>query len=385
MSDPSPMRLFVDLALPGGGGARLRFDPDPEGSRSSWLRAGDHAIVHDDRRLAPELANATHAMRDRLRGRVGDPLVLLAEALDGAVEGARLSLRRRLLVDQPLPGWNRRARIGFPEPGAVWPFDPELAQLEVGLRRILKRDASTDEEAARDRAWLESHGLEVRVMPPDETGYRVLIATRESDELRDAVEAERAIQAGSAEAEGAVARLGRALGYPACCVEPFLSLGPRDDLSLAAWSLPAAGAAPAPPWSVWLTACIALVSHTPCRLDCPATLVLARATADALDERSPGFRAAWLRQARGIHVVDRAGRLVRLQIDGELGEGATCADAEVLVADASSHYAWRVLPELASASLELAGGGLSAPGLPFVADLVADHRGLVAGFSTDPA
>lgn len=197
-----------------------------------------------------------------------------------------------------VPRWSSLARSGEPSPGALWPFDPELAQLELGRRRLIKRETRGGEELDVAVAWLERHSLSVLTLGS------VALATAEPRLLDRAAELERA---GDRDA-GAVRELGGWLGYPRCCVERYLSLAIRDDAALFEALLPVRPA-PAPPESLWLVGPLALIGHAPCSLDCAETLELGRATLDRLEQRHPGFALRWRSLARRLHQIDDAGRV----------------------------------------------------------------------------
>lgn len=85
--------------------------------------------------------------------------------------------------------------------------------------------------------------------------------------------------------------MGRALGYPECCIEAFVASGPNattDDLHRQAharshafrWPLNCLD--PASPFP--------LIPHVPCRFDCGPSLAMARAVFDRLDRLFPGLR-----------------------------------------------------------------------------------------------
>lgn len=84
--------------------------------------------------------------------------------------------------------------------------------------------------------------------------------------------------------------MGRALGYPECCIEAFVAAGPNattDDLhrqaharSRAFW-WPLNCLDPASPFP--------LIPHVPCRFDCGPSLALARAVHERLDRLFPGL------------------------------------------------------------------------------------------------
>ena len=200
-------------------------------------------------------------------------------------------------------------------------------------------------------------------------GLPTLLVARERRALERAEQLERVLlRAARAPAlAAAAAEMGALLGYPACCVEAFDSLDNHDDTSLA-WAL----LAPAPrvaaaPTTQWLHPHLALCSHSPCSLECAPTSALVTALADALDRRSPGFRAAWLAQAQRVHCVDGRGARWSLELEGDV----------VTARELHLGGDGRVGMQLeAGARVEYHAGGLVAPGPGWYAPLVADHSGV---------
>ncbi len=124
--------------------------------------------------------------------------------------------------------------------------------------------------------------------------------------------------------------MGRALGYPECCIEAFVSAGPRattHDLLRRAHARSRAFS--------WLLNCLnpaspfPLIPHLPCRFDCEASIVLARAVHGLLDRLFPGLAGtarALLRRPCLLLGPDRA-----VALSG--GMGATVSRAEYRLAD----------------------------------------------------
>ena len=261
--------------------------------------------------------------------------------------------------DGAVPKWSARARSGEPQGDYVFPFDPETAGLGRGLRRVVKREARDEAEAIEAETWLRQRGLLVQRLG------QVVLGARDAGELARAVEAERA---GDRD-PSAVRALGEALGYPRCCVEAYLALPIRDDAALFDALLPAPGAAPAPPETLWLVGPLALVSHAPCSLDCAATRELGGALLTALEAEHPAFRERWRSLARRVHVVTTQGRALCLDALGDHALRVQVAD-ELLPPDAR-----RVsLPELVGMQLAIEDGVLTSEDGAIVARFVADHR-----------
>lgn len=197
-----------------------------------------------------------------------------------------------------VPRWSSRARSGSPSAGAIWPFDPELTQIDLRIREAIKRETRSDEEARLAIGWLETHSLAV------EQCGSVVFAARD----RGVLDSLRAADGAGDRDPVAVREVGSLLGYPSCCTERYLSLDLRDDAALFSALLPP-DAAPAPAESLWLVGGLALISHAPCGLECASTLLLGRATLEGLDGRYPGFGARWRELAARLHRIDERGRV----------------------------------------------------------------------------
>lgn len=261
------------------GDALLRLDPDPRGARSALAHLGGYALTHYG-----ESTDALRELSHSIRGAEGDALEVL-RAL-GAV-------RARSFVFEPrLPRWSEIHRVGDPRP--LLPFDPELVGLQLGTRRLAKRDALDEASAEAVTVWWRGRKLKTR-----RVDHCVFGARREQD-LDDAESWQRELETNEPEASR---MLGEALGYPACCVDRYVSLGANDDVALACQLLPH-DTRPASPLTLWLHAPLALVSHAPCSLSCEATRTLAKSLLDALDERHRGFAARWMHAAQRIHAFD---------------------------------------------------------------------------------
>jgi hypothetical protein len=197
-----------------------------------------------------------------------------------------------------VPRWSSLARSGAPAGESLWPFDPELAQLELSLRRVIKRETRSDEEARVAVEWFRTQALEVV------QDGSVVLAAEDAGVLPLA----RALDAAGDRDAPAVRELGALLGYPSCCVERYLGLDLRDDAALFSVLLPSEPT-PAPAESLWLVGALALVSHAPCGLSCAGTLALGRATLAALEVKYPGFAPRWRALAARLHQIDDQGRV----------------------------------------------------------------------------
>jgi hypothetical protein len=282
-----------------------------------------------------------------------------------------------------LPLWPSTLRIGMPAlhgPG-IWPFDAELVGLQLGTRSLLKREALSESSASADRAWLEAHGVTVRrVEATDADGRHVLFGGFDPGVIDEAIAAEPALWRTDGQSGTAASFLGAALGYPPCCVDAYASVGARDDLTLALALLPSVSTEPASPLSQWLSAPVALVSHSPCRLDCSPTLALAGALLDELERRVPGFTVRWRDLARRIHVLDEEHGCIALRAEGSLGaeDGAVVRDAArlSLPVGGDPNTVVREMPDWKGRRLRLdARGRLSDDRGELRIIVAADHRG----------
>lgn len=192
------------------------------------------------------------------------------------------------------PTWPEALRLGFPSAGGLWPADFELLGLWLGTRRVAKRDGLTDEARRARVQWWRSAGLSVGEVDG------VVFGALDEATVHKAVAAQHALT----HHENSASRdLGDALGYPRCCVDAYLSLGPRDDDAM----LDARPSDVGPPENGFLIGPLAILSHTPCRAHCPASLRLARRLLRGMDARSPGFETRWRRVATGVWGLDSSG------------------------------------------------------------------------------
>lgn len=170
---------------------------------------------------------------------------------------------------------------------------------EVGLAHEVVEDPPQDQDRAR--------AGEVHVFFARDPA----MARRVADLERAFVRAERGPDAMGA---AAFAReMGRALGYPECCIEAFVAAGPgatTDDLHRQAHARSGAF------W--WplnvLDSCSAyhLIPHIPCRFDCGPSLVMAQAVHARLDRLFPGLGGAVEVQLKRPVLVLGRGRAVVL-------------------------------------------------------------------------
>lgn len=298
----------------------LELAPDPEARRPALVHAGGHAVSH----IGPLPPGLRAAVLELTRGLVGLPCgstAALVAALRARAHGFVVEARPRL-APVVWPSWLRSGRPALRDRLDLWPFDAELAALALGRRRLLKRECFSDDDEARDRAWLASHGLTcARVGPIGGDGRRTVLAAAAAiivDEFAP-------VEAAAAHDRDAIAALGEALGYPPCCVEAWLARAGHDDATVVASV--AVDDEPIDAELVWLSQPLALISHVPCAPRCAATLELASATLAALDDDVPGFAAAWRPLAARVHAIDRDGTAWALAGAGDLATGLTIDDA----------------------------------------------------------
>jgi hypothetical protein len=353
---------------------------DPQQEEQALAHGCGYALSYLDRNLSavirPILLKAAKAFNGRSKILSGplQTVELLRSLLPPEVQ---LTLRGTAPAGLSLPRWPGFLRTG-PSPRleqSLWPFDPELAAMRAGLRRLAKRDWLTPQQRDKDAAWLKENGVLVSsTETADSEGRYALFAAASSDVLNRALAAEAALGASGSKRESAAEWLGEALGYPACCVDAFQRLGRRDDLTLAMELLPPIGSEPASPFSQWLNGPLALISHTPCSLYCNASIALAQALLVELEKDRPGFSAQWEQLARRIQVIDAEGRCLALEATGSLNEEVTVLDALIFHLPSAENMAGMMqpLPELEGSLLRNIAGELT--GREFRAVFVADHR-----------
>ncbi|MEZ4391685.1 MAG: hypothetical protein R3A48_11360 [Polyangiales bacterium] len=209
---------------------------------------------------------------------------------------------------------------------------PERLAFELGIKpalRVVLAEAPETEALSREaraRGW----GFYAPEEPLRFTRYtqRVAYLARSDEDALRLADAEAPMRPG----EGRVAlgdaasnaRVGRLLGYPACCTEAFaarvergVTLCPEgrlahEDYAAARWAmrdvaraesllnnlLPDDGGA-------------RLITWYPCRYDCAASTEFARALLDAVRARAPEQARAWSDELRGRRGIDREGRRLR--------------------------------------------------------------------------
>jgi MoaA/NifB/PqqE/SkfB family radical SAM enzyme/SAM-dependent methyltransferase len=262
------------------------------------------------------------------------------------------------------PRWTAGVRLGPARQGALWPFDPEIVAFELGLRKLIKRELEPGEDDAPYTEVLVARGLRVRRVGGS------LLAARDQRLLDRAEEAELASVGKDSDARRF---LGAALGYPACCVERFVTEPIQDDLAVARARL-APLSLPASPLTLWLGP-LTLLGHVPCSAMCESSRSLGESTLARLDELRPGFAVAWLELARRVHVFGDGGAFA-LELDGEVAAGGTrIRQATELVPCELPGEIAREAPSLAGALLVIDPERATADAGGWHAELVADHSG----------
>lgn len=364
MSTSSALRDDRDSYLfevaSGAARALLVVEPDPEGQRPALARAGALSLSHLDVELAPAIRAFVVDLARRFEGSEA-PLELLERS------GCRFW--RRVAAGQRAPRWPLSLRSGPASGASLWPFDAERAALGSDLRQAIFREAWTDLEADEDARWLESEGLAVVRSGTSLVAARdAEVATRITDLVRR--------EATSAEHFQERARaLGAAFGTPACCIEHFVRIRRRDDLTLFADALPPAGER-APALSLFLHGALALISHVPCRPSCPATLELATQVLAAVDRERPGFADQWRGFAARLHALGTDGSLLSFRVtDDADGVRLRARDAIEIVAPSpgTPQPLVRPRPELQTLVLDVSAGLLWDQEHRFRSTLFARH------------
>ncbi|MCB9727916.1 MAG: hypothetical protein H6744_16205 [Deltaproteobacteria bacterium] len=187
-------------------------------------------------------------------------------------------------------------------PGLERAWDVELAGLRHGWRRLVKREFADPGEAAALRA----EGLYVASAPgayghADQSAEvkrgagsaHTCFYARDAPTLAEALELEaRASRAAGAERREAERALGLLLGYPTCCVAAHtLATDQGEDACFG--RLLGSGQTPPPPAvNNLFVLSHQLISHFPCRLDCPTSQALGERALETLHASDPTHAAA---------------------------------------------------------------------------------------------
>jgi hypothetical protein len=315
---PRPEAVFLRVERDGQA-MTLRLAQDPEGRERALVHVRGWAVSHVERvvpaSLGEVLALALRELATDAGGgsppvwKIAEP-VAAALVRAGAQRGAlaRVSELRRTPAGVAWPRWPTGFRSGRPVRDGIWPFDPELEHLRRRTRAVIKREARSSEEAERDAEWLRGEGVRARVVGD------ITWAAHEEEAIDAALEDEERIAGKGTAADEAVRRMGARLGYPSCCVERFVSLGARDDATLASVLLPRFHETQHDPLVSWLVGGLALISHAPCSPACADTREIAASNLEALDAARPGFAERWRELATSVAAVDAEGRAWLLDV-----------------------------------------------------------------------
>jgi hypothetical protein len=299
-----------------------------------------------------------------------------------AQSGIGLRVERRALYGTPMPRTDRRPTAGAI---SIRPWDVEFTALAAGLRTIVKLDRVPPELAESLGHTVARRGLRVEVVAPprgegepnDPAGSVTLVVARDASALAEARNLETLLLTrGAPGAEAATVEMGALLGYPRCCVERFTRIAEHNDTTLAWALLPGLPHAPAPPLTQWLQPGLALLSHSPCDLHCPASIALGARILEAIDAQEPGFTSRWQALAARFQVVDWRGNRLALALDGRLDTGATVTAADVLASGGDDPDAAMHARALIGRTISTEAGGLVAAEGDWYAAYVADHSDL---------
>lgn len=255
----------------------------------------------------------------------------------------------------------------------LWGFDSELALLRVGQRSLIKREHVPLKDASAVAEEFTRGGYHTAWLQTDETSGIVFVS-RDPSVCVEAVEWKTRWTKSEHDRAGRIlaqAWLGTALGYPACCVQRFTELDGHDDGSLARALLPRGEYEPASPYSQW-TSQVSLLSHSPCSLDCAASIAVgATAAAEIGPPGSPGL-AVWRDLAQRVHMLLPGGEAIAIKTnDAPLRSALVVEASQVREIDGQAalhHFHELVGQELRVEDEQLVVG-------PYVASVFADHRG----------
>jgi hypothetical protein len=333
----------------------LTFTPDSDARTRALAHGGGWAFSYRGQTLGDGVRLAVLTIADRLRASSGAlTRAELIELVCGASAGATLRTAH-LKPAAPMPTWPQWVRIGRSD--GLFPNDLELIALRAGLRRLVKREGHVHDELERDVAWLTSQALFTGLARAP-TGDPVLFAAAERAIVDEAMEHERSITTSES-----VRWLGAALGYPACCVDAFLTRESRDDLTLTRMGTPPIGARALPPELLWVIGPLALFSHAPCTHSCAATHALAKRT---LDELPRERNALWRPLAARVHGIDDTGVPWSFDVAGPISSGTVKHAVRWLPTQNEE-------PDLIGAAVEVSEDGLRVGDLRL--HIAVDHRG----------
>lgn len=205
-------------------------------------------------------------------------------------------------------------------PGLGTPFDHEMALLERGVKRLVKREFANieDRRLALERGFhvavaeggygLDPKTAEVRL----DWGAHLTLFIGEETATQQAVELERVERHGSGdEREEAMTRLGELLGYPDCCVKAYLTQDDQGETATFERLLSDGDREDLPASNNLFLLSQQLISHFPCDLSCRASASIGDLALEALrdfDEDSAHALAELM--AAPVTVWDRVRFLV---------------------------------------------------------------------------
>ncbi|MEZ4265671.1 MAG: DUF483 domain-containing protein [Myxococcota bacterium] len=181
--------------------------------------------------------------------------------------------------------------------GLEVPWDAELEGVISGWRRLVKREfaGAADRHAAAERGLLVAEASGRYGHAPDSAEVRrdageaqTLFIARDAPTLEEALEHERAAsQSAGRERRVAEAKLGRLLGYPACCIRAHVDADDQGEDACFQRLLGTPARDPLPAGNNLFLLAHQLISHFPCSLQCEASNALAETALAALERAHP--------------------------------------------------------------------------------------------------
>ena len=176
-------------------------------------------------------------------------------------------------------------------PGLGAPFDHEIALLERGVKRLVKREFANmdDRRIALEKGYhvavaeggygLDPKTAEVRL----DWGAHLTLFIGEESATQRAVELERVERHGSGdEREEAMSQLGQLLGYPQCCVKAYLTQDDQGETATFERLLSGGARERLPASNNLFLLSQQLISHFPCDLSCQASASIGDLALEAL-------------------------------------------------------------------------------------------------------
>ncbi len=205
-------------------------------------------------------------------------------------------------------------------PGLGAPFDHEMALLDRGVKRLVKRELANveDRRLALERGFhvavaeggygLDPKTAEVRL----DWGAHLTLFIGEQEATQEAIELERVERHGSGdEREAAMSRLGALLGYPECCVTTYRAQDDQGETATFERLLSGGERDGLPATNNLFLLSQQLISHFPCDLSCAASAAIGEAALEALRGEAPASAAALIELLESpVTVWDRVRFLV---------------------------------------------------------------------------